>query len=506
MKNFLKQPTALSVSICLLALSLNDAAVAGHAVDEGSRSDECVVGAGSEARKRRVENTLSRKVQFTNTAKQTFNLSDRMLHHTVPAVSIAIIKNYQIDWSHTYGVESLSAKVKAGCGSYFQAGSIAKPVTMMAVLRMAERGELDLDADIQTYLKSYTLPPGKQTEKHPVTFRNILKHTSGITSGGYAGYSRDIEMPGDAEILMGKGNSNSKAIEVLVQPDTYLRYSGGGYTLAELALQDIHGKPFETIMDQWALDPLEMKNSDFSQPIGDAGRKSIVSGYGYDGAMIKGGWHNYPEQAAAGLWTTATDLSKFLIEMGKGYLGKSDVFSKALMEGLLTDPTDGHAYGFIMRGQGKDQMITHYGGTAGYRSASMINLSTGDGAVILTNSDTGMQLVEEILIAVSGVYDWPLFNQVEFTQKVMPESDLKRLAGDYKFEEQNWKVVVRYLEEEGQIALVFPNGDIYPLTPTEKDTYHFVYPENGVEARFTSETGKIAIQLYGQQGTKLATD
>ena len=457
----------------------------------------CVTANGANARKQQVEQGMLPNVVFTGETKPS-DVASRMRAHRSPALSVAVIHHGKLDWTAAWG--SLSTEgAPAGCDTLFQAGSLAKPMTLLAVLRMQEHGLLDLDRPIERYLTSYVLPAGKQSAEHPVTLRNLLSHTAGITPGGYAGYPVADVMPGIQQIARGEAPVNSPKIEVLGVPDSALRYSGGGYSVVQIALQDqLHG-PFEQIMRQWIIRPLGMREANFSQPLAARDRSRAAHGYNIDGSAVEGGWHNYPERAAAGLWATPSDLALVLIEMRRACQGKSDALAKAAIEELLANPVDGNSYGFRRIVAGDQPFITHYGGTAGYNAGMTLNLATGDGAVYMTNSEN-IQLGPEFLAAVARVYDWPTFREETVTRVEQPADVLASFAGDYVFPEQGWKVSAVF--ESGALTLVFPNADRYALTPIAGGAHDFIHAASGVRASFERSGDALQIHLYGQTGRR----
>lgn len=203
----------------------------------------------------------------------------------------------------------------ADCNALFQGGSLAKPVTLFAALRIQQDGLLDFDRNIETYLKSYHLPPGKQSDANPVTFGNLFSQQSGITPGGFMGYAPGALVPTDQQVALGEPPANSRKAEVLTEPGKVLSYSGVGYSVAEIALQDLLQQSFEVIMRTWILGPLGMREGDFTQPLPSATRTFAARGHAADGSTVAGDWRIHPEQAAAGLWATPSDLATFLIEV-----------------------------------------------------------------------------------------------------------------------------------------------------------------------------------------------
>ncbi len=458
----------------------------------------------TKGRRHLVESYLRGPIAFEGESLKRFSIAERMKFYQVPAVSLAVIKQGALDWSQAYGVKSHESQQAVDCDTLFQAASLSKPVTLMAAMRMQQAGKIDLDKDINQYLTSYQLPAGKQTLDNPVTFRNILDHTSGITSGGYRGYKEEEGFPTDIEVLTKKGVTNSKLVEVVNLPGEKLAYSGGGYTVAEVAMQDIMQQSFKQLMDLWILNPIKMKNADFSQPLPQAKHKQVARGHRSDGSMVKGGWHSYPEQAAAGLWATATDMALFMIEIHKGYKGykgQSSIFSQAMVTELLSQPREQHVYGFIISGTGDSLMLSHYGGNAGYSTGMHIYLESGDGISYLASSDyNGNSLNSEIRFAVSDTYNWPNFKLQTVKRRNTSAEKLQQLAGQYKF--KSWKIDIEYSKPDNQIIIVFPNNDRYQMTPIVGDKQAFIHAITGTKASFSVDKNKQNIVLYGQTGIR----
>jgi len=463
----------------------------------------CYTASDAAGRKKQVEHGMLPPVVFDGEIKPV-SVESRMAVYKTPALSVAVIHHGKLDWSAAWGrLQTEGAPVD--CGSLFQAGSIAKPVTVLAALRMKTAGLIDFDRSIETYLSSYHLPAGRQTDANPVTFRNLLAHTAGITAGGYAGYAQKESMPTDQQIVRGEAPSNSRKAEVVNAPGTSLSYSGGGYTVVEIALQDQLHKPFDQIMREWVLAPVGMRQADFTQPLPASSHPHTARGHQIDGILVPGGWNNYPEQAAAGLWATATDLAMFLVEIRKGYEGKSDVFTQDSIREMLANPIENHVYGFRLMGEGDQVFITHYGGTVGYRAGMTLNLRTGDGAVFLTNSDDGANLGTEFFSAVSRAYEWPVFREEHVKRMQQPAAVLQSLAGSYVFPEPAWKVSVVY--EHDSLTLVFPKGDRLPLpmVPIEGRPREFIH-DTGVHVSFDGEGKDMKIHLYGQTGQRQVSE
>ena len=425
-----------------------------------------------------------------------------MSAYKIPALSLAVINQGEIEWADIYKNSDFPEEQELDCKTIFQAASLSKPVTFLAAVRMHSAGEIDLDKNIQDYLKDFELPQGKQTAENPVTFRNIFSHTSGIVSGGYQGYARDLDLPSDIDVLRGSAGVNSPAVEVVSLPNEKLAYSGGAYTVAELALQDIYNNEFSNIMKEWILEPAGMMHSEFTQPLLASKPNQIAKGYTHSGDVLDGGWRNHPEQAAAGLWSNSIDLAKFLIEIYKAYQGNSSVFSRSDIQSIISHERDGHVYGFMVNRSDDDISITHYGGNAGYRTGMTISLTSGNGLVYLINSDNGGALGNELLLSASQIYDWQHFKQTNVQREQVSSEVLKELPGKYKWNNQI-DLSITFDDNNNLISLFFPNGDEYKLLPIVGDDLEFIHQNTGVRVSFLRKDDFQSFILYGETAVKL---
>ena len=461
----------------------------------------CIKPKESMARKNQLENKIRSQVRFLGEPEAFHSITHKMSEYKIPALSLAVIQQGEIAWADIYQNRAFSKAHTLNCNSLFQAASLSKPVTVMAAVRMHSAGEIDLDNNIQNYLKNFTLPPGKQTADNPVTLRNIFSHTSGITPGGYQGYITNIALPSDIDILKGNAGTNSPAITVSTPPNETLAHSGGAYTLAEVVLQDIFQNEFASIMKKWILDPAEMKHSDFTQPLPAAKHKLVAKGYTHAGTVLAGGWRNHPEQAAAGLWSNSIDMAKFLVEIYKGYQGKSIIFSRSDIQALINHERDGHIYGFIVNHSGDDISITHYGGNAGYNTGMTISLTTGNGLAYLTNSENGWKLGRDLLLSASHTYNWNAFKQTVVQKKQVTSDVLQTLQGKYKWNDQD-DFRVLYDKKGNFISLLFPGGTEYKLTPIVSGKFEFIHQYTGERIIFAKQDGIQTFHLYGGVATK----
>ncbi|MDQ6892110.1 MAG: beta-lactamase family protein [Acidobacteriota bacterium] len=243
-------------------------------------------------------------------------LEERMRHYKVEGVSVAVFRGFRVVWTEARGFADRETKQPATPETLFQAGSISKPVAATAVLRKVEAGELDLGRDVNAYLKSWKLPESPAAAGKKATLERILSHSAGLTVRGFPGYAVGEPVPTVSQVLDGAPPANTAPVRIDVEPGTRYRYSGGGYTIAQLALTDVTGKPFPELMRQLVLEPSGMTSSTYAQPLPPEKLRLAAAGYRRDGTPIAGKRHTYPEMAAAGLWTTAGDLARFAIAIG----------------------------------------------------------------------------------------------------------------------------------------------------------------------------------------------
>lgn|SRR5574341_194204 len=243
-------------------------------------------------------------------------LHEVMQRFRVPGVSIAVITDFKIHWTKTYGVADVETGRPVDGHTLFQAASVSKPVTAMAALRLAQDARLSLDRDLNAVLKTWRVPDSDLTRERPVTPRSLFSHTSGADDGfGFPGYDPSAPRPTVVQILEGKPPSNVGPVLFARPPYQAFKYSGGGITIMQLALTDLVGRPFADLMQEMVLGPLGMANSSYQQPLPGQLAARAARAHNSQGRGMGPAWHVYPEQAAAGLWTTPEDLARFVIEV-----------------------------------------------------------------------------------------------------------------------------------------------------------------------------------------------
>ncbi|RLJ73685.1 serine hydrolase [Pedobacter alluvionis] len=408
-----------------------------------------------EDRIKQVENGLTENIQISDSAP--FNLLERMKHFKVQGLSIAVIKDYKVDFAKGYGFADTEKKIRVSDKTLFQAASISKSLNSLAILKLFKDRDLDVYADINTYLKSWKFPYDSISKGKKINMANLLSHTAGLNVHGFGGYEAGKPLPSVIQILNGESPANSDAVRSLFVPGTRQEYSGGGTTISQLVLTDITGEKYESYLREQVLKPLGMLSSTFAQPPLGVREKLLSAGYDGDGKEVKGKYHIYPEQAAAGLWTNPSDLAKYIIETQLAYQGKSAKVLDQQTTKLRLSPymnKNGAAFGVFVEDYNGVKYFGHGAGNAGFTGGYYGSFEGGNGLIIMVNSDNG-EIIQELINSISTVYG---FKGLSKTKKVtlaeVPEQDLNSYPGNYQLTPQ----LVLTVSREGKKVFVQATG------------------------------------------------
>lgn len=461
-----------------------------------------------------VENGLLPVVVIKGDKVLPMTLTDRMRYYKVPAVSIAMINNGQIEWARGYGIVEAGGKRPVTMTTLFQAASISKPVAALAALSLVQEGRLDLDEDVNIKLTSWKIPANENTKNRKVTLRGLLTHSAGMTVSGFPGYTTDAQIPTLIQILEGRPPANTPAIRVDMPPRTKWRYSGGGITVMQQLLIDVSGQTFPDLLNEVVFKKLGMEQSTYQQPLPTHLKADAATGYRADGKPVRGKWHIYPEMAAAGLWTTASDLARFGIELQKSKIGEANnVLSVALAEQMLTPQlsdsvtqsknprvsTNNWGLGIWLDGQRGTAVFGHDGANEGFRNKLRVYADTGQGVAIMTNSDNGEYLINELLLSIAKTYGWPNMAPKEKAVAKVDPSLYDLYAGEY---EVSPGYLIRITNEDGRLFQQISRQDtamlkleLYPESAVE-----YFMLESDLEVTFVKDgTGLVKEMTLGNQ-------
>ena len=335
------------------------------------------------------------------------SIDELLEHFNVPGVSIAVVRDFDIHWAKGYGIADVESGAAVNTETLFQAASISKPVNAMALLKAAEEGRFTIDEDVNKLLSSWQIPESEHTESAFVTPRMLASHTSGLGDGlGFPGYEPEVALPSLPQIFDGAEQSNVGLVSMARPPMTAFHYSGGGVTILQQLLLDTYDMPYAELLQDMVLEPIGMSSSTFQQPLPADRDRNAARAHGISGAAMGPKWHVYPELAAAGLWTTSTDLAKFAIEVQLSYRNHSNkVLTQASTSEMLSPVGVGpFAVGFSLSKRGEGWYFGHGGSNWGFQAQLTAHKVNGYGYAIMTNGFMGGQLIAELSRRIEASY------------------------------------------------------------------------------------------------------
>jgi CubicO group peptidase (beta-lactamase class C family) len=338
-----------------------------------------------------------------------YSIEELMEKLHVPGVSIAVVKDFKLHWAKGYGVADKESGRPVDTETRFQAASISKPVTALAAMRLVQAQKLSLDADVNTFLQSWKVPGSAWTCKQAVTPRSLFSHTSGADDGfGFPGYEPNTPLPSAIQILEGQAPSNVGKVNFARAPYAEYKYSGGGLIIMQIAMSDVSHQPFAQLMQASVLTPLDMTRSTYEpqQLVKDAPNTAMA--HDELGRRLGAPWHVYPEMAAASLWTTPTDLAKFIVELQTALRGPhGKLLSEQSAREMVTPVGVGpFGVGLMVGKRGEGWYFTHGGNNWGYRAWMIGHLRKGYGYVIMTNGENGSAIIDPLADRIAQAYGW----------------------------------------------------------------------------------------------------
>ncbi len=424
------------------------------------------------------------------------SLTAEMAALHIPGVSIAVVHNGVIEWAQGFGVAAVGGD-PVTAETLFQAGSISKPVAAMAALRLVQQGKLNLDADINTYLTSWKLPASPIAAGKPVTLRELLTHTGGTTVHGFPGYAAGEPVPTLVQVLDGLKPPNTAAIRVETAPGTKWNYSGGGFTIMQQALIDVTKEPFPQLMHDTVLTPIGMTHSTYQQPLPADWRSKAATPYEADGKPIPGGAHTYPEMAAAGLWTTPSDLARYVIENQLSLEGKANhVLSVEMTKQMMTAGMGSWGLGMLIGGSASRPYFAHNGDDAGFEASFVGYEQGGDGAVVMTNAQGGGRIAEEVMASIATEYGWPDFRPIVRSSISIDPKVLAQYVGTY---ELSPTFSIAMTLDGNQLMTQATGQPTFPLH-AESETKFFLTVVDAEVEFFKNNKGDVAYMMLHQGG------
>ncbi|GAB3959358.1 hypothetical protein GCM10028805_55330 [Spirosoma harenae] len=448
------------------------------------------------AKIQQVEQHLAGNIRTSD--DKDWTIQERMNHYKIYGLSMAVVRNYQIEWAKAYGWADTAKHRAVTTETRFQAGSISKSLNGVGVMRLVQDKKIDLYTDINQYLTAWKFPYDSISKGKKINTANLLSHTAGLTIHGFPGYAVGAAIPSLTQVLDGQKPANTQAVRSMFEPGVRFKYSGGGTTISQLMVMDITKQPYDQFMWENVLKPMGMANSSYTQP--PAANALLATGYHANGQAVKGNYHIYPEQAAAGLWTNPSDLCRYIIETQLAYAGKSSkVLSSQTTRLRLTPYVDSSAaLGVFIVKKGASMYFNHGGADEGFLSTYYGSLTDGNGVVVMVNSDNG-RILEEVVNSVAQVYGWKDFYKPTIKPVVaVPEATLETYVGDYELAPN---FVLTIAREQNRL-ISWATGQ--PKFPLFAETETLFFPKE-FEAKIEfvkDESGKVNKAILWQGGRK----
>lgn len=366
------------------------------------------------------------------------SIAERMRAYGVEGLSIAVVDGGRIAWAKGYGLADAATRRAVTPETLFQAASISKPVATFGALLLVERGDLALDTDVNRYLREWQVPASALTTAHPVTLRTLLDHSSGLTSYEGPDYRTGESVPTLLQTL----RAHAAEIRVVTVPGTQYRYSAMGFVVLQELIEEVTGQRLADYMQSSVLGPLGMTRSTFEQPLSRRWLHLAATGYHAGGDPLPGGYRMGPALAVAGLWTTPSDLARFIIALQGAYAGRSrGLLTPGMTRQMLSAQIAYRGLGVVLSGEGDDLRFGHDGFNEGFESAFAGYVHHGQGAVVMANSGFSYMLIREIMASVARAYHWPHYEATNqwppaagITQQevsALPHEMLSAAAGEY---------------------------------------------------------------------------
>ncbi|MBM3295850.1 MAG: beta-lactamase family protein [Candidatus Aminicenantes bacterium] len=420
-------------------------------------------GSLTQKRIRTVERGLSRTVYLQGLAPEKLKLEDRMNFYRVPGVSLAVIDGRSVAWARAYGRKDAPSGQPMTTETLAQAGAFSQMIAAAVVFQLAEEGRLGLDDEVRRHLKSWSFPPEAGLDAPRLTIRRLLTHSAGLSDQPLPGYQRDDPIPTLSQMLDGEPPARNGPLWIppVRGSISRTRYAEAGFVILEQLLEDAAGKPFDVLARELVFEPLGLGGSLFEPGAPGFLEGRAAAGHLREGRPVAGGWENYPNRAAAGLWTNPTDIAAFLVDLLRSAAeGKGVLLSTASARRLLSAQVESFGFGFLVEGPGDDILFKLRGKTSGFSAYLALYPAKAQGAVLMANSDNGHLLIEEMLCALSAAYDWPHFRPQEKQVLRLDPETYASFVGRYEVDpsyvlDVRWEDYYLVIEPTGQTATRF---------------------------------------------------
>ncbi|WP_242241942.1 serine hydrolase [Bacillus cereus group sp. BfR-BA-01309] len=330
------------------------------------------------------------------------NISEKMNQYSVAGLSLAIIRDGTLDEVAAFGTLESGTTRTVTTDSIFNSCSISKFITTLLVLTLSDQGIIHLDEDVNDSLTSWNIPTTLFTSQKKVTLRNLLSHQSGIIDppNSFEHYTFAQGRPNMSELLAGKTSYCPVPIEITYKPESEFHYSDANFCIIELLLEDITGKPFNLLLEEYIIQPLQLKNSTVFSPEDINKMETFACGHNKNGTVTNEKYPFYPFAASSGIWTTPTDLSALVIEIIHSLQRKGKLkLSQKLIQDMISPQgcSKWTGLGVFLDDSNEGLQMHSLGWGVGFQCMLICYPYRGNGAIIMTNTDIGVHQMEGII-------------------------------------------------------------------------------------------------------------
>lgn len=377
-----------------------------------------------------IQNNLV-PIHYLKNRENKKSIPQIMEEDKIAGVSIALFDAGKIAWQKAYGYANLEDSIKVTPNTVFNGASLSKPVTALAALNLVEEGVLNLNEDVNNYLEDWKVPENKFTEIEKVTLGRLIGHTAGFERYVQSSFLPNEELPTIEQMLAGDNPSVDPPVSIVYVPGEKQVYSNPGYSVIEKLLEDVTNKDFNEVISERIFEPSDMTHSSFQQPVPKQLREQMATGYSNE--LEPYPYKLFPFKAAGGIWTTPTDLARFLITLLEDHhLGTNVILSKRMTDSIFTKTPKRLGFGKIYNDNSQDILFEHWGSNSGFTCYMVASLKNKQGIVVMTNSDNGTSFLSYIARAVAIEYNWDFLQPKVFEPIAMEELELNKFTGKFK--------------------------------------------------------------------------
>lgn len=414
----------------------------------------------------------------------SLHIDQQLEKYKLAGFSMVVFENYEIVYSKQFGVKSTNSREKIDQNTAFSTASISKPITALLCHILEEKGLINLDDPIDNYLKRWHLPKSKFIENNSPNWRQFLNHTAGTSQSGFEDHYGGETIPTIQQSLLGQIPRYDKEIEFLFAPGTDWQYSGGGYVIVQMALEDTLNKSIAELANEYIFSPLGMKNTTMIQPDENRFPTNVALVHDKDGKVIKTGLPITPQVGASGMWSTPTDLAKLSIEIQNALRNKNNkvishrIAKKVTAVSALKNAVGGWGYGWQKSfGYNNYSWFSCNGSNTGVGGSTFATMTDGDGFVFLANGEkpNRIPVITQAQRKILQLMNWNKKGTDEDIQE-MPLALKEKLIGTYDDFLYSQGVETKIVEKNNRLYVESPLLEFFK----GKNDNELVYLKNGL--------------------------